>query len=362
MQFHDLVLLEGSRNAILSMTMGGRRAMYGPEALSAIVAPTLVIHGEEDNIINVKRSFIFKEKIKNVKFKIYPKIGHLPMYEDPVRTASDIKNSFETFNLKVNKSITLIGMAGAGKSTIGKQLAKLLDFNFLDGDLIIEERINQSIQNFLDQHGGKEFTKIEEEVLLSINFDKTILATGGSAVLSDNAMQFLRKESEVIFLDVTYENISKRILNLSERGLVREPNQSLQETYDERLSLYRKYADHIVINDGDIDSCFKTISCFNKKFLIFVNLFFNTSLNWYSAIMKYAHREDIYDADTHMMERPDWIYEFADKDIREKLEPIVEGNEETLSMIDKAIDRFKDRQSSEEALNQGQGRIHGLET
>ena len=157
-------------------------------------------------------------------------------------------------------------MAGAGKSTIGKQLAKLLDFNFLDGDLIIEERINQSIQNFLDQHGGKEFTKIEEEVLLSINFDKTILATGGSAVLSDNAMQFLRKESEVIFLDVTYENISKRILNLSERGLVREPNQSLQETYDERLSLYRKYADHIVINDGDIDSSLKQLVALIKRF------------------------------------------------------------------------------------------------
>ena len=157
-------------------------------------------------------------------------------------------------------------MAGAGKSTIGEQLAKLLDFNFLDGDLIIEERINQSIQNFLDQHGGKEFTKIEEEILLSINFDKTILATGGSAVLSDNAMQFLRKESEVIFLDVTYENISKRILNLSERGLVREPNQSLQETYDERLSLYRKYADHIVINDGDIDSSLKQLVALIKSF------------------------------------------------------------------------------------------------
>ena len=157
-------------------------------------------------------------------------------------------------------------MAGAGKSTIGKQLAKLLDFNFLDGDLIIEERINQSIQNFLDQHGGKEFTKIEEEVLLSINIDKTILATGGSAVLSDNAMQFLRKESEVIFLDVTYENISKRILNLSERGLVREPNQSLQETYDERLSLYRKYADHVVVNDGDIDSCLKQLIALTNSF------------------------------------------------------------------------------------------------
>ncbi len=166
----------------------------------------------------------------------------------------------------MNKSITLIGMAGAGKSTIGKQLAKSLDFNFLDGDLIIEERISQSIQNFLDQHGGKEFTKIEEEVLLSINFNKTILATGGSAVLSDTAMRFLRNESEVIFLDVTYENISKRILNLSERGLVREPNQSLQETYDERLSLYRKYADHVVINDGDVDSCLKQLIVLTKSF------------------------------------------------------------------------------------------------
>ena len=154
----------------------------------------------------------------------------------------------------MNKSITLIGMAGAGKSTIGKQLAKLLDFKFIDGDLIIERRINQSIQNFLDQHGGKEFTKIEEEVLLTINFNKMILATGGSAVLSDTAMKFIRKESEVIFLDVTYENISKRILNLSERGLVREPNQSLQETYDERLSLYRKYADHVLDNEGDVDT------------------------------------------------------------------------------------------------------------
>ena len=100
MQFHDLVLLEGSRNAILSMTMGGRRAMYGPEELSAIVAPTLVIHGEEDNIINVNRSSIFEENINNVVLKIYPQIGHLPMYEDPINTASDIKEFFQDFNLE----------------------------------------------------------------------------------------------------------------------------------------------------------------------------------------------------------------------------------------------------------------------
>ena len=157
-------------------------------------------------------------------------------------------------------------MAGAGKSTIGRKLAKVLDCNFLDGDAIIEERINQSIQSYLDQHGGKEFTKIEEEVLLSISLDKTVLATGGSAVLSDAAMNFLKKESEVIFLDVSYENISERILNLSERGLVRGANQSLQDTYNERLSLYQKYADHVVINDGDVDSCLKRLGLLLESF------------------------------------------------------------------------------------------------
>ena len=157
-------------------------------------------------------------------------------------------------------------MAGAGKSTIGKKLAKLLEFNFLDGDIMIEEKINQSIQSFLDHHGGKEFTKIEEEILLSIDLNKTVLATGGSAVLSDTAMNYLKKESEVIFLDVSYKNISERILNLSERGLVRESNQSLQDTYNQRLNLYKKYADHVVINDGDIDSCLKKLGLLLESF------------------------------------------------------------------------------------------------
>ena len=95
MQYHDLVLLQGSRNAILSMTMGGRRTMYGPEALSKITVPTLVIHGEEDNIIGFERSFVFEENIDNSKIKIYSNVGHLPMYEEPVRTANDIIRFFQ---------------------------------------------------------------------------------------------------------------------------------------------------------------------------------------------------------------------------------------------------------------------------
>ena len=157
-------------------------------------------------------------------------------------------------------------MAGAGKSTIGEMLAQAISYNFLDGDKIIEETINESIQSFIDQKGREEFTKIEESVLLSIQFNQTLLATGGSAVLCDAAMQFMKKESEVIFLDVSYENISQRITNLSERGLVRNPNQSLQEAYNERISLYKKYADYVVVNNGDIESCLKDLVTLTEEF------------------------------------------------------------------------------------------------
>ena len=137
-------------------------------------------------------------------------------------------------------------MAGAGKTTVGKRLAKLLNYSFIDGDIKIEEKINQTIQNYLDQYGRKAFTEIEEEVLLSVNFNQTILATGGSAVLSDTAMNFLRENSEVIYLEVSYEIISERIFNLSERGVVRGLGQSLLATYNERLALYKRHADHVV--------------------------------------------------------------------------------------------------------------------
>ena len=159
----------------------------------------------------------------------------------------------------MNNSISLIGMAGAGKTTVGKSLAKLLNYSFIDGDIKIEEKINQTIQSYLDQYGRKAFKEIEEEVLLSVNFNQTVLATGGSAVLSDTAMNFLRENSEVIYLEVSYETISERIFNLSERGVVRGPGQSLLETYNERLELYKRYADHVVKNNGTIDSCLNKI-------------------------------------------------------------------------------------------------------
>jgi pimeloyl-ACP methyl ester carboxylesterase len=100
-QFHDLTLLEGSRKAILSMGFGSRDRKYGPEIFKKIIAPTLVIHGKEDNIIGVESSESFKKNIKHVEVKVYLDTGHLPMYEDPERTANDI---IQFLNIELNNS------------------------------------------------------------------------------------------------------------------------------------------------------------------------------------------------------------------------------------------------------------------
>ena len=159
----------------------------------------------------------------------------------------------------MNNSISLIGMAGAGKSSIGEKLAKQLNFNFVDSDLLMEEKSGKSLQDILIQKGNKEFKEIEEDALLSVNFSKIVLATGGSAVFCDAAMDYIKDNSIVIYLEVSYEDISARISNFSERGLLKRSDQTIQEAYKEREGLYQKYADYIVQNKGEIDSCLNKI-------------------------------------------------------------------------------------------------------
>ena len=94
-EFHELVLLEGSREAIISMFSGDRYGTETPAIFKEISTPTLVIHGEEDNLIDVESSKHFEKNIPEVAVKIYSNIGHLPMYEDPERTAKDIRDFIE---------------------------------------------------------------------------------------------------------------------------------------------------------------------------------------------------------------------------------------------------------------------------
>jgi len=166
----------------------------------------------------------------------------------------------------MNNSISLIGMAGAGKSSIGKKLAKHLKFNLVDSDLLIEKKYGKSLQDILSQNGNKKFKEIEEGALLSVEFNRTVLATGGSAVFCDTAMEYIKGNSMVIYLEVPYEDISARISNFSERGLLKRSDQTIQEAYKEREGLYQKYADYIVQNKGEIDSCLSKIFSLIKTF------------------------------------------------------------------------------------------------
>ena len=157
-------------------------------------------------------------------------------------------------------------MAGAGKSSIGKKLAKHLNFDFVDSDLIIEKKYGESLQNILNENGNKKFKEIEEGALLSVEFNRIVLATGGSAVFCDTAMEYIKGNSMVIYLEVPYEDISARISNFSERGLLKRSDQTIQEAYKEREGLYQKYADYIVQNKGEIDSCLSKIFSLIKTF------------------------------------------------------------------------------------------------
>ena len=155
-------------------------------------------------------------------------------------------------------SISLIGMAGAGKTTIGKLLSSKLSFQFIDSDKIIENLYGNTRQ-IINLQGNERFKAIEEEVLLSIEFDNTILSTGGSAIFSLPAMEYLKESSEIIYLDVPLEIISNRIGNFCGRGFIKNSKQSFRDAYDERESLYRKYANHIVENTDEVDECVEKI-------------------------------------------------------------------------------------------------------
>ena len=140
-------------------------------------------------------------------------------------------------------NITLIGMPGAGKSTIGIILAKHMSLGFVDTDILIQINRQQPLQKILDETGYLNLRQIEEEEILRLNIDHQVIATGGSAVYSEKAMNHLKTISTVVFLDVTFEEICRRIHNFDTRGIACAENQTFEELFAERVLLYRRYAD-----------------------------------------------------------------------------------------------------------------------
>ena len=159
----------------------------------------------------------------------------------------------------MRKSISLIGMAGAGKSSIGKKLATYLRFDFIDSDQLIELNQNKSLQEILNENGIEEFKKIEEAAILSVEFNQTVLATGGSAIFSKKAMNHIKTNSSVIYLEVSFEDIMDRVPDFSNRGFIKEVDQTMEHAFNERENIYREFADYIVTNNEGLESCFNKI-------------------------------------------------------------------------------------------------------
>jgi len=149
------------------------------------------------------------------------------------------------------KNIILIGMPGAGKSTVGVILAKSLGMQFIDTDILIQEQTGRMLQEILDGEGPDTFKRIEEETILSLHPSRAVVATGGSVVCSRNAMAHLKSGGLVVYLEISYEEMKKRLKNITTRGIVLLPGQSLRGMYDERVPLYEKYADLTVACSGE---------------------------------------------------------------------------------------------------------------
>lgn len=147
-------------------------------------------------------------------------------------------------------NIVLIGMPASGKSTLGVQLAKWMSMGFMDTDLLVQARAGESMQHFQNAKGLDDYQTLECDTVKSVVCENCVIATGGSAVYCDSAMQHLKFIARIIFLDVPLDEIERRIGDWSERGVVIKPGMTLRDLYEERRPLYLKHADIVIDCSG----------------------------------------------------------------------------------------------------------------
>lgn len=173
--------------------------------------------------------------------------------------------------VRIASNLVLIGMPGSGKSTVGVILAKQTSRGFVDTDLIIQTSQKRRLQDIVDQDGYAALRNIEERVLLDLRVRNHVIATGGSAVYSVQAMAHIKSDGLVIFLDVDLATLETRIPDFSTRGLAKRADQSLSDLFDERFGLYARHAD-VTIRCGRLTQeavCAKIIERIESKNCLF---------------------------------------------------------------------------------------------
>ena len=164
-------------------------------------------------------------------------------------------------------NVVLIGMPGCGKSTIGVLLAKNLAYSFMDSDLLIQEQEGRKLQEILDTDGIEYFEALENRVNAGIEAERTVIATGGSAVYGKEAMEHLRTIGTVVYLKIPYDELNRRIDNFETRGIVLKDGQTFNDLYLERSPLYDRYAHITVEPNGEAWETVETLTEALKAYL-----------------------------------------------------------------------------------------------
>ena len=147
-------------------------------------------------------------------------------------------------------NIVLIGMPGCGKSTVGVLLAKALGKAFIDTDVVLQAKEGRKLQPMIDEIGIDAFLKKEQDAILSLDCENTVIATGGSVIYGDDAMRYLHENGIVVYIKLPYRAIERRLSNLATRGVTLKEGQTLLDLYNERIPLYEASADVVCESNG----------------------------------------------------------------------------------------------------------------
>ena len=170
----------------------------------------------------------------------------------------------------MKNNVTLIGMPSAGKSTVGVLLAKRLGYSFIDVDLLIQEQEGKRLREIIEEQGLDGFLDVENRGNAGVEAEQAVIAPGGSVIYGKEAMEHLGEIGTVIYLQVPYPALEKRLADIKGRDVVLKEGQTLHDLYEERTPLYEKYADICICETGlgveqTVDQVVEKLNLMNNK-------------------------------------------------------------------------------------------------